>query len=538
MAITTDLKPTDPKVISSLPDRIGLYADLQFDLEKLPEDKRISRLQTLYRIDLFALIRYGMRRTDFENQWLLERCREVQAEPNDVLNLWARDHRKSTIITMGHSMFDIIRDPETTIGIFSHTRPIAKGFLRLLKREMEGNDHLKKVYPDIFWDNPKKDAPKWSEDDGLVVKRKSNPVESTVEAWGLVDGQPTGKHFVLIVYDDIVVQSSVTTPEMIAKTTKAWELSRNLLRSEIEGSTEESYSRYAGTRYHFNDTWGEIIRRKVVNTVTHPCTEDGTVDGKGVLLPREIIEEKRREMGPYVFSCQMLLNPVEDEAQGFRYDWVRYYNKSGKPQESYDYFNKYLLVDPASGKRPTNDYTSMGVIGLGPDGKYYLLDLIRDRLNLTQRTDALFDLHMRWNPQTVGYEKYGMQSDIEFIELEMNRINYNFDIIPLAGPTHKNDRIRRLIPIFEQGRFYLPDTLPYTDYQGKYQDLVQIFINEEYKPFPVPVHDDCFDMMARIMDAELQTAFPQAGQLVKRNGDRYAQKGKGYTASEGSWMTR
>ena len=31
----------------------------------------------------------------------------------------------------------------------------------------------------------------WSLDGGLVVKRKSNPKEATVEAWGLVDSQPT-----------------------------------------------------------------------------------------------------------------------------------------------------------------------------------------------------------------------------------------------------------------------------------------------------------------------------------------------------------
>jgi len=35
------------------------------------------------------------------------------------------------------------------------------------------------------WQNPQKESPKWSEDDGLIVKRKGNPRESTREAWGL-----------------------------------------------------------------------------------------------------------------------------------------------------------------------------------------------------------------------------------------------------------------------------------------------------------------------------------------------------------------
>lgn len=60
------------------------------------------------------------------------------------------------------------------------------------------------------------------------MRRKSNPKESTVEAWGLVDGQPTGKHFKLLIYDDVVTLESVTSPEMIAKVTNAWALSLNL----------------------------------------------------------------------------------------------------------------------------------------------------------------------------------------------------------------------------------------------------------------------------------------------------------------------
>ena len=59
--------------------------------------------------------------------------------------------------------------------------------------ELEGNDTLKSWFPDVLYENPFRESPKWSEDDGIVVKRKTNPKEATVEAWGLVDGQPTSR---------------------------------------------------------------------------------------------------------------------------------------------------------------------------------------------------------------------------------------------------------------------------------------------------------------------------------------------------------
>ena len=52
-----------------------------------------------------------------------------------------------------------------------------------------------------------------------------------------MDGQPTSKHYRRMVYDDVVTRESVTTPEMIKKTTEAWELFRNLAPKEAKADT-------------------------------------------------------------------------------------------------------------------------------------------------------------------------------------------------------------------------------------------------------------------------------------------------------------
>jgi predicted phage terminase large subunit-like protein len=394
---------------------------------------------------------------------------------------------------------DILRNPEITIGIFSFVRPIAKAFLRQIKREFESNDKLRAMFPDIIWENPHRDAPKWSEDDGIILKRRGNPKESTIEAWGLVDGQPTSKHYGLMVYDDVVTASSVTTPEMIAKVTQAWETSLSL-------SQDGGKVRYIGTRWHHADTYQEIIRRGAAIERRHPVTVDGTAEGEPVLWTRAQVAQRRRDQGPYVFSSQMLLDPTADRKQGFLDEWIRYY----EDRSDFAGANKYLIVDAANAKKKSSDYTAIAVIGLGADENYYLVDAVRDRLSLRERGDAVFALHRRWRPQAVGYEQYGMMADVEYLRDRMADENYRFDIIELGGQLPKPDRIRRMVPIFEAGRFYLPDSLIKVDYEGRHVDLVPAFLNEEYRPFPVGLHDDMFDSISRIVEPDLNALWPKA----------------------------
>jgi len=461
--------------------------------------------ENVCRGNLFWFLLFILNRADIDNDWLYERCMEVQESPDGYLDLWGREHRKSTIITYALTIQDILRNPEITIGIFSHTRGVAKGFLRQIKVEFENNRLLRELFPDILYQDPQKEAPKWSEDDGIIpVRRKTNPKEATVEAWGLVDGQPTSKHFQLMIYDDVVTLESVNTVDQMQKTTDAWRMSRNL-------GSENGRVRYIGTRYHFRDTYGEMLRLGAVKPRIYPATVDGTVTGAPVFFKPEYLEQRLRELGSYMFSCQMLLNPVEDDVQGFSRDWLRYYQNC-----NYEAMNRYIVVDPANEKKKTSDYTVFMVIGLSADNNYYLIDMIRDRYNLTERTDMLFFLHSKYMPLKVGYERYGMQADVQHIQYVQKSRNYRFDVIELGGSMPKNNRIRKLIPVFEQGRFYLPEKLYKVTQDHRKRDLIQDFINEEYLAFPVGLHDDMLDCMARILDVELGAVFP----LLAKTGRR------------------
>lgn len=207
---------------------------------------------------------------------------------------------------------------------------------------------------------------------------------------------------------------------------------------------------------------------------------------------------------PRTWSALFQQKPRPSEGAEFQKAWIQRYLTPPK------ILNKIILVDPSSGKRPDRgDYTSMWVIGLAADRNAYLIDGVRDRLNLTKRVSTLMDLHRKHKPLQVRYEEYGLQADIEAVQMAQEREQYRFKITKVGGSTKKEDRIRRLVPWFENGRMYLPHTLPYTDETGKQHDLMKVFLEQEYEAFPVGRHDDMLDALARLDEPTLKLPFPE-----------------------------
>lgn len=240
-------------------------------------------------------------------------------------------------------------------------------------------------------------------------------------------------------------------------------------------------------------------------------------------LSREILDQSRLDMTEAIYAGQMLQEPVPVGGGEFRPEWPQHYpNGSLKPKT----MNVYILVDAAGGedtnkkKRKTSDRTAMAVIGLGPDNNYYLLDLVIDRLNATERIDTLFILHRKWNelcgkPPKVGYEKYGLMTDTHYAQKRMNEEGYRFQLIELGGRMAKEERIRRMIPDLQKSRWYFPDTLLYTDTEGRTLDMVKELTESEMAVFPRARYDDGLDAITRIYDSEMGAIFPRIIEKTK-----------------------
>jgi len=211
-------------------------------------------------------------------------------------------------------------------------------------------------------------------------------------------------------------------------------------------------------------------------------------------------EQARRD--PRVWSALYQQSPRAATGGELKREWLRFYRTMPRCKVA------YILVDPASGKRKTNDFSAIWVIGLGDDGNLYVLDLVRDRLNLAERAGEVIRLHRMYKPIEVRYERYGMQADIEHLESEMEQQSYRFRVVEVGGALRKEDRIRRLIPIFEASRFWFPATKTRTLHNGQTVDLIAEFIEEEYLAFPVGRHDDGLDALSRIAEPGMALKAP------------------------------
>lgn len=443
--------------------------------------------------NLFFLCVYILDMHYVDHDFAYAFCAEIDYKKWGRIWVLAREHFKSTLLTFAATIQDIIRNPEERIGIYSYNVTLARDtFVKQIKSELENNAKLKYYFDDIFYEDPKTQSPVWTAE-AIQVKRKSRAREATVEGSGLVTGQKTGKHYTELIYDDVMTPDSVKTTEMKQYTEKQWQMSLNT------GSSLDLKYFVVGTFYAEDELYSHIIKGNKCTPIVQPALEE---DGSSVFLPMKAIRKKRRDMGPDVWATQMMCDPKGARKDTFKEEWIKHFDPHALFNENtiYEGMNVYIFMDPAGKLARKRDFTAIWVVGLGSDHNYYWLDLIRDKMNLTMKKKAIFDLHAKYHPKEVFYEQVGMQSDIEAIEEDMERLNYRFNIIPIGANIPKNLRIEATQPLFEQGRMYFPNQIIHENWEGVNEDMLKSFVEQEYKTYPVGEHDDAIDSLSMVVN--------------------------------------
>lgn len=465
----------------------------------------------MMKANLWFLIYFGMRVSIANHPWWVKCALDVQNGPKShTLDLWAREHGKTTIITQGETIRQILNNPEERIGIFSYSRPAALSILRGIKQILEGSSLLKACFPDILYQNPRTEADKWSETDGLILKRKGFYKEATLEAHGLIEGMPVGKHFSGRIYDDVVTQDLVNSPDVMAKLHDTFDMSQNL-------GTIDGWHKVIGTTYHHEDLLVKLRNKvtadgkPVYTTRLKPATADGTPNGPSAYLPEERLAELR--INRQMFFSQQLLDPTPQGTQKLDSSLLVEVSPAEIPQRLF----KFMLVDPAGERKSDKrqgDSWAMGVIGVEPyrddlgNSNIYVLDMLIEPQTEAEAISNVVSMFMR-NGQIrqLGVEKVGLstaETHISKALLARGRsitVENKGLVLLRPGGRSKQQRIESALqyPLMHR-KIHLSTAIP-----AAYRERLRLEMNKY--PF---WHDDGIDMLSYIYDVIKDYKFGKA----------------------------
>lgn len=400
---------------------------------------------------------------------------------------------KSTYASVLFPQYFIGRNPQLCVIGASHTDELASRFSRRVRNGV-GDAEFRDLFPTVGVAS-----------DASNVKSWETTVQGEYKAVG-VNGNIAGRRGDLLLIDDPVKSREDADSETKRETVWQWWLNDARTRLKPGGRVV-----LIMTRWHEDDLAGRLLehekgRWKVIKIPMEAGKDDVLGREPGERLWREWFTEQMlidAKSDPRVWISLYQQEPRPVEGAEFKRSWLNYYDHW--PAAS----NKIILIDPSAGKNTKSDFTSMWVFALGRDGNAYLVDGIRKRMQLVERTGKLFDLHERWKPLQVRYETYGMQADIEHIKSQMNTREYRFRLTEVGGALAKEDRIRRLTSWFEDGRIWFPRAMMRNVSPGVDEDLIKTFVEQEYVAFPVSKFDDAFDCMARLAEPTLSLPWPK-----------------------------
>ena len=474
-------------------DYIQMFKDVEAGI--MPE---IDTCRALILGDLFFILYFvmGITAANDEKGFVVGMCREVQEGPETMtLDVWAREHFKSTIITIAETLQYHLKNPEECTGIFAYARPLAKAFLRSIKVLCEESTFLQACFPDVLWDNPQSQAPKWSEDDGLVFKRKaSGRKESTIEAWGLVEGMPTGRHFNRRIYDDIETQDIADNPDQLDKCFSKFEMSDNLgMNGDIERIIGTFYSHY-----------GPIVRVQekkdlsdnlMYHTRIVASTEDGTPNGLPVLISQERMDKLRMSQH---FNSQQLCDPTPVGTRKLDGSLLVDVDQDQIP----DGLFKFMIVDPAG---DGSDSWGLMVLGVEPEidelgaSNIYILDAVIDDLGEVEGTEEAVRMYLRNGIiDQVGVEKVALSTTEVHIANALakhkRKISVEDKTLVILKPAgrKKVQRIESALawPLYN-GKLFVSSNV-----QEAYRQRFKVELDQ----FPFGKHEDGIDGLSYIYD--------------------------------------
>lgn len=419
-----------------------------------------------------------------------ELCNFVQDDIHrKKLILMPRGHLKSTLITIGYTVHQIINNPNIRILILNATWQMAVDFLTEIKRHLEGNEVIQRLYPEVY--EAIMNREEWASDRITLKRTDTNIKGPTVWATG-IDSNLVGSHPDMIIFDDVQSRDNSTTREQIEKVILRYKDALDLLEPRGQFIV-------IGTRWNEGDLYSWLmdrdggIRQSYDILIKQAYTGDiQTGENFEPLWPEKFdlkeLQSRLREKGWYEFSAQYMNNPVPSEDADFKREWFGYYEVEeyrGKEMRT------VMTIDPAISIEKDADFTAMAVVGIDQFANLFIKDLVRKRMKPSELIDTIFRLDEMWKPQMIVLETIAYQKALAYaLRDEMTKRRRFLPITEVnQHEKSKDQRIRGLQPIYMNKKVWHRKTHPLTPY-----------LEEELLTFPRGRHDDIIDALSMALD--------------------------------------
>lgn len=497
-------RPSSVEEYRALDRIMGSYSQRSKSLWK-------ENMRWLARNDLFylttrigttrGLVNKASGRPLFEREFILARCRDIEAAEHNVPDVWGRGMGKSTLKTKYRSIQLALNDANSATCIFSYQRNAALAHLRGIRDELALNRLLKKLFEDIlFWEpgaGPKGGgSPTWSLKDGLVIKRTSSRTEATFEAH-VLSRLPTGRHYDRLVWDDIEDEQAVSSPEQLEKLHRTFGQSANL--KSLSGG--EPVRSITGTFYHSGGIMATQVRKYRDQARVYPGEDleepgDGPMGGTPLYYSVDELQQWYDDINdPVIYGMQICCDYRAGSHRTLNPDHLITF--PGDPLDFGRGCYAYVCVDPSLGR---GDPACIWVWGTTSDRRFAWLDVVLQRLTPLERMEEIYRVAMKWQQISLGVMEIRIeefaQADYCRPQEDYNaRMGIGIPVTKCCDPTaSKIERIyHRWQPVLAAGRILVPERLMVSDTGGTLFDAVDYFKTFELGEMPKPATDNMLD---------------------------------------------
>lgn len=392
------------------------------------------------RIDILATVILGYQVEPFHMAMMV-----YQFQNPDSLQLAFRGAGKSTLCTIVKAIHLLLKNPNLRILIASKTSGHAEAMLKEIKSHFEGNDRLAEVFG-LYYD-PRK-VGKWDNTEIEVLPRTTRDKEASITCIG-VGGQVVGKHYDVILSDDLVDEENSRTKYMRDKL-RTWyykSLDPTLEPPDPNVPHRGEHHR-VGTRYHYDDLNGHLSENELKgHTNVVPALDKEGRSPWPDKYPAKWFAKKRKQSGIIIFNAQYQCDTEAMKGEIFQYDDCQMIEDDKIPNN----LRIYMGVDLAISEKEINDKFAIVIVGKDLASNYYVLDHYESHLRFGRQTSKIVEYYNKWEPIRCAIETNAYQL-AQYQTLKDD--DKDIRLKPVNQDKDKISRAWKLSAVFEDKRMF------------------------------------------------------------------------------------